>query len=183
MLVAAAILWAPGCGGADHALTTRRADFRNVQNIMAMTSQQCRTAVAAMADAVRSALARSGSVAVLQQTAQASITACSQGTDEEIQDLATLSVPEDLRSLRLDAAVRDLTAWVGDAVVVAKDVIRLAQDRGDAAAIAEFNAKTSGMELLAHSMATSISSAATALKVPFQPIQLPAVGRPPGPNG
>jgi hypothetical protein len=171
----------PGCGGGHNStLATRRADFRNIENIVGSTSAQCRTAVGALSDAVNAALARSGSTAILEQSAKAVSSACTKSTDEEIQDLETLTVPVDLRDLRLEQATSNLTAWCADAAAVGRDVIRLVQNHADAAAANEFNAKVTDMRQVAQSALGTLSAAAVALKVEATPIDLRTVGPLPG---
>ena len=106
--------------------------------------------------------------------------ACTKSTDEEIQDLETLTVPVDLRDLRLEQATSNLTAWCADAAAVGRDVIRLVQNHADAAAATEFNAKVADMRQLAQSALGTLSAAAVALKVEATPIDLRTVGPLPG---
>jgi len=101
-------------------------------------------------------------------------------TDEEIQDLATLSVPGDLAGFRLDQAARDLTAWTADAAAVGKGLIGLPANRAVAAAVAELNAKTSDMQRLAQSVHATLVAAAAALKAAVVPLDIPSIGSPPG---
>lgn len=170
----------PACGGRHGpSAATRRADFANVEKIILSTSQQCRTSVAALAGAVQSALGAQGPAAPLQQAARATISACSEGSDEEIQDLATLTVPDDLSDLRLQGVPGELTKWAADAVAAANDVLKLAGNRSDAGALADFNAKTTEMESLAKASSAALSAAAAALKTTPLPLNLPALGRPP----
>ncbi|GAC1576423.1 MAG: hypothetical protein NVS3B18_10270 [Candidatus Dormibacteria bacterium] len=165
----------PGCGGGHKSLATRQADLRNVEMIIVSTSQQCRTSVGAMADALRAALAGSGSKSALDRTAQAAVTACSITTDEEIQDLSTLAVPADLASLRLEQAPPDLTAWAADATAAAKDIIRLGHDSGDAAAAGELESKITEMQRLAQSAQAGLAGAAATLHMSPAPLVMPSM--------
>ena len=179
-LVAGAVLVIPACGGGHKSQATRQADFANVENIISATSRECRTNLGALADAVRAALPKSASRGALDQAARAAVTACAAATDEEIQDLATLSVPSDLGGLRLDQVSSDLTAWAADGVSVATGLVGLAPNRTVAAALAELNAKTSDMQRLAQSVQATLAAAAAALKTPVSPLDMPSIGQPPG---
>jgi hypothetical protein len=168
------------CAGGHDSLATRQADFRNVENIISATSNQCRSAVAAMAGVIRATPSSSGTPAALAQAAQGTKSACSMSTDEEIQDLATLSVPGDLAGFRLDQASRDLTGWAADAVSVAKGLTEVPPNRTVTAALADLNAETSDMQRLAQSVHATLAAAAVALKAAALPLDIPSIGSPPG---
>jgi len=179
-LVVGAVCVIPACGGGHKAQATRHADFGNVENIISATSKECRTNLGALADAVRAALPKSASRGALEQAARAAVTACATATDEELQDLATLSVPSDLGGLGLDQVARDVAAWAADGASVATGLIGLPPNRGVAAALADLNAKTSDMQRLAQSIQATLAAAAAALKTPVSPLDLPSIGQPPG---
>jgi hypothetical protein len=178
--LAAVLAFVPACAGHHGpSLATRRADLANVEKIIVATSQQCRTSVAALSGTVQTALGAQGPVAPLQRAAQASISACSAESDEEIQDLATLTVPGDLADLRLQSVSGEITKWAADAVGAANDLLKLAGNRADPGALADFNAKTTEMESLAQAAKSSLAAAAAALKTTPVPLDLPTLGRPP----
>jgi hypothetical protein len=176
LAVLSAALLSCGGGSGSGSLGRRQADYRNVDNIMRTTVDRCRASVTAAENEIRHSPGGPDVANLVNHAASEAATACSDTSNEEIQDLATLSEPAALQRLHVGDIAHDLASWARDyAARAMQDLSRLLKSRSDAAAAADLGSRSAAMNRLAQDVEARWASVASALQLPPAPLNLPKV--------